>query len=479
MKSKKIILFIIVPICVVAISFFAVYNSSIFPRATFYENTTINNIEVGNKSVEQTASLIDKEYSTKNICLQYETETLNIDYSSLQKNSTKAIVRDIFNSQTAGNVFFRNSNKNKNFNYTISPFALFKDLKPKIESFAKQFETEPVDASLCFDATKQNSIIATQNKSGKLLDIEKLENIIETNSTTILPFKNVDSNIFIEDIENNITLLSRFSTSFSTSTQSRKHNIALALNAFNNLCVLPGEQISFNEQTGERSTQNGYQNAKIIVGGQYVDGVGGGVCQSSTTLFNALLKAGIQINSVYNHSLPSSYVKLGFDAMVNNGLADLVFENNTNMPIYIKTSCTNTTAKVEIYGQKQENTYKFESVLTKVLPHNGDIIKKDTDHKFANKIMFEGEFLRFQYPKCGYVVKLIKKTYNKDNILVDECVIREAVYPAQSGIIMEGSEEIFEGITIPRCNVQFIKKQNASDVNLENERQKLVSLKKI
>ncbi len=479
MKSKKIMLFIFIPICVVAISFFAVYSNTLFPRGTFYENTTINNIDVGNKSIEEAAKELDFSFANKSYCFQYNNQTLNINTSSLQKNSTKAIVRDLFNSQTTGNVFFRHKNQNKSYVYTVSPFVMFDNLKPQIETFAKQFELQPVDASVCFDSNNQSGITLVENKNGKVLDFKLLEEIIQTNSTTILPFKSVESNIFVEDIKNNITKLSSFSTSIAKSTQSRKHNVALALSAFNNLCVLPGQQVSFNEQTGERTTENGYQNAKIIVAGKYVDGIGGGVCQSSTTLFNALIKAGIQINTVYNHSLPSSYVKLGCDAMVNIGVADLVFENNTPLPIYIKTTCTNTTATAEVFGQKQENTFKFESVLTKVLPHSGDIIKKDTEHKFANKIMFEGEFLRFQYPKCGYVVKLIKKTYNKDNILVDECVIREAVYPAQSGIIMEGSEEIFEGITIPKCNVQFIKKQNASDVNLENERQKLVSLKKI
>jgi vancomycin resistance protein YoaR len=142
-----------------------------------------------------------------------------------------------------------------------------------------------------------------------------------------------------------------FSTSYETSSSERKHNIALASKSLNNTIVDVGAEFSFNMTVGARTEKRGYKTAKIISGGEFVDGVGGGVCQVSTTLYNAVVRAGLMVTEYHPHSLQVSYVLPSTDAMVNSGSADLRFVNNTNNPIIIKTTATNTTITIKIVGE--------------------------------------------------------------------------------------------------------------------------------
>ena len=137
----------------------------------------------------------------------------------------------------------------------------------------------------------------------------------------------------------------------------RVHNIAKALAAFNGLVVQNGARVSFNKVVGARSAARGYEEAKIIINGEFVPGVGGGVCQASTTLFNALLLAGLKIEESHNHSLAVSYVPLGRDAMVSSA-SDLTFVNNSGGTIYIEAGTSGDRAYVKIYGNKTNIRYR-------------------------------------------------------------------------------------------------------------------------
>ena len=158
-------------------------------------------------------------------------------------------------------------------------------------------------------------------------------------------------------------------TTYFDDYPSREHNIALALECFNGMVIQNGETVSFNKIVGPRSSARGFQEAKIIIGGEFVPGVGGGVCQASTTLFNAVLLAGLRIDKSYNHSLVISYVPIGRDAMVSSA-SDLRFTNNTGGTIFIETGTVNALpdrdgrAYVKIYGNKTKIKYKPRVVVT-------------------------------------------------------------------------------------------------------------------
>ena len=230
-----------------------------------------------------------------------------------------------------------------------------------------------------------------------------------------------------------------FSTNFSTSNESRKNNIRVALSAFDGLILDEGEILSFNRTTGVRNEDSGYMPAKIITGGTYTLGFGGGVCQVSTTLYNACLLSGLEILEVNSHSLPVSYVEPSFDAMVNVGSSDLVVRNNTNGKIIITTSSVGDVCKVKIFGLKNKYRITRCSEKTKIIPAKDDIV--DTDYqKYGIDDLMTGEERRISYKKDGYCSNGYLKFYDQDGVLIETKKIRSNKYNATTGVVVRREE---------------------------------------
>ncbi|MEW9698372.1 VanW family protein [Paenibacillus sp. SI8] len=146
-------------------------------------------------------------------------------------------------------------------------------------------------------------------------------------------YPNVDSELLANIRVNPIGY---YVTYFNSNNKNRYHNISLAAKAINNYVVHPGDTFSFNRVVGVRTPAKGYKQAKVIVRGEYSEGIGGGICQISSTLFNAVDRAGLQIVERYSHSRSVPYVPPGRDATVNWGGPDFSFTNNYNQPILIR-----------------------------------------------------------------------------------------------------------------------------------------------
>ena len=149
-------------------------------------------------------------------------------------------------------------------------------------------------------------------------------------------------------------LIAHFSTYYGESSEGRKHNVALAARKIDGLVLCCEEEFSFNDVVGRRSAENGFENAYIIKDGEFVEGVGGGVCQVSSTIYNCALLAGLSISCVHAHSLPVSYVAPSFDAMVSSS-SDLRFVNVLSAPITIRMSADGQYVRAEIYGFDDAN----------------------------------------------------------------------------------------------------------------------------
>jgi len=149
-------------------------------------------------------------------------------------------------------------------------------------------------------------------------------------------------------------VLSEFSTRFDSDVRGRSTNTSLAASSIDGIILMPGEEFSFNRTLGPITTARGYQNAPVIVSGEFVEGIGGGICQVSTTLFNSVLRAGLQITDRRPHSLPVAYVPRGTDAMVSSS-SDFKFKNNFNNPIYIQAYVQNSRIHFKIYGSQNDS----------------------------------------------------------------------------------------------------------------------------
>ena len=133
---------------------------------------------------------------------------------------------------------------------------------------------------------------------------------------------------------------------------------------------MPNETFSYNKTLGARTAAAGYKNAKVYEAGQVVDGIGGGICQISTTLYNTVLRANLEIVERKNHQFVTSYVEAGMDATVVYGMTDFKFKNTRKYPVKIIASAKNGVATVSLYGIKEseEYTFSFRTVTVSTIP---------------------------------------------------------------------------------------------------------------
>ena len=172
--------------------------------------------------------------------------------------------------------------------------------------------------------------------------------------TVSLPIKEEPKRI-PDEVLNQITdVVSEFSTNFSSGNRPRSNNIKLASGKLNGIVVMPGEKFGFNETVGQRTLAGGYKIAGVYVNGRHDTGIGGGICQVSTTLYNASLFANLKVLERTNHSLPVPYVPLGRDATVNYGAQNLVVQNTMSTPIVVVSQYQPGKLTFRILGKKEE-----------------------------------------------------------------------------------------------------------------------------
>ena len=155
-------------------------------------------------------------------------------------------------------------------------------------------------------------------------------------------------------------LLSTFSTNYNAGQTNRTTNLRLAANKINGVVLMPGETFSYNKVVGNRTAVAGYKPAGTYVGGKVVDGIGGGICQITTTLYNAVLYANLDIVQRSNHQFIPSYSSASRDATVVYGAIDFKFKNNRAYPIKIYCSVSGGVAKCNIFGVKTDNDYEVQ-----------------------------------------------------------------------------------------------------------------------
>ncbi|MCH5157387.1 MAG: VanW family protein [Clostridiales bacterium] len=294
---------------------------------------------------------------------------------------------------------------------------------------------ERVDSTVVFDKKGFNY---TKGHNGVEIDAKTLfEKALSSNGYNkhlTLPLA-IDKAVTVSELKQNTVIKSTFTTNYVNSGANRCYNIAKAADALNGVTIDVGETFSFNAIVGDRTEARGYKQSKVILDGNYTEGVGGGVCQVSTTLYNALLLAGF-IPKATQHSLISSYVKAGFDAMVSYGSADLTFVNDTDHPIYIASSTQGKSVTFTIYGQPNiyrieresvETRDKFETVYVVDANKYPELIYTD-----QTKVVTSGS--------DGVKTQSYLKYYQGDK-LVETKLIRKNSYKRVDQVIAHGAQE--------------------------------------
>ena len=193
---------------------------------------------------------------------------------------------------------------------------------------------------------------------------EAKKRVQEEKETYTIPLKITKPKVAVKDLGDKLfkQTLAKYTTIYDAGNRNRSHNIALAAKTVNGTILLPGETFSYNGILGNTNKAKGYKVGTAYVGGKVVESYGGGICQLSSTIYNAVLYANLGIVERYNHSYVVNYVPAGRDATVAYGGKDFKFKNTRKYPIKIVSSAKNGVVSVSIMGIKEEKEYDI--VLT-------------------------------------------------------------------------------------------------------------------
>ena len=216
---------------------------------------------------------------------------------------------------------------------------------------------------------------------------------------------------------------------------NRSNNLELAAKAINGTVLMPGETFSYNQTVGERTISAGYKAAAAYAGGKVIQDVGGGICQISSTLYNAVLLANLEITDRSNHCFETSYVPAGRDATVNWGTVDFQFKNNRKYPIKIETTAGGGIATAKIHGLKEENEYEVV-IQSKVTSY----ISRTTRYK-NDSTMDEGKEVIEDngFDGCNSETYKILKLNGE---VVSQALISRDSYDPMDRIIIRGTKKV-------------------------------------
>lgn len=226
---------------------------------------------------------------------------------------------------------------------------------------------EPIDATVVVAADKP--YLSGESSLGQELDREAakalIEQLVEAGSgDTELPLLPIEPSISSDTAKGGFNVIVEYATDTSFRRSASRQNVAKALGYFDGFAVHPGDTVDFNAIVGPRTKERGWQLAPEYAGNTSQDGYGGGVCQASSTLYGAVLLAGMDIIERSNHSMTVSYVEPSLDAaVIDTGYKNFVFRNNTEHTIYIYTSVNKEYATVTIYGNRPAYRYQLYSEI--------------------------------------------------------------------------------------------------------------------
>ena len=285
--------------------------------------------------------------------------------------------------------------------YETDPFKIYK-------------EEDGVDFAISVDEAKEKINSEDKTEYRIPLKLTPAKKTINDIGTEAFPYK-----------------ISEFPTRYDATNTNRSQNLSIATKKINGTVLMPGETFSFNQVVGKRTIDAGYKDAKIYENGKVVDGLAGGICQVSSTLYNAVLLANLEIVERTNHSFTTSYVKAGRDATVVYGVKDFQFKNNRNYPIKIEGSVGSGILTFKIHGIKEETEYEV-----KIVPNTTSTIPYTTQ-TITDASLQPGETIVEQSGHAGCKVTTYKQLWLNGTMVSNELLSNDT-YNAMQTIIRVG-----------------------------------------
>lgn len=316
-----------------------------------------------------------------------------------------------------------------------------KVLKTFIQENCKKYDVKAKNSKL---KLKNGTFKATKSRDGRAIQVEDTVTVIAHDLKKDIADEPLEISAVVqvkkakytkEQVSKCKDLLGSYSTSYATSTSARATNVKTAAEYINGTIVYPGKTFSTIKTIKDRTEENGYQAASEYSSGKVVEGIGGGVCQVSTTLYNAVINAELEIVERSPHSMVVSYVDVSRDAAISGDYKDFKFKNNTEVPVYIAATADGATLSFRVYGEEtrpENRTIKFKSeILETIEPGEAKVTVDSSKPKSYREVT--------QSAHVGYKAKLWKIVY-VDGKRTEKVQLNSSVYAAEPEYVTVGKK---------------------------------------
>ena len=416
-------------------------------ESTILKGITIEGVDVSGMTKDEAMNALtvyEAKLGEETLTLKIGDQTLDAPLSSFGVTySNEDAVTSALQVGRTGNVVKRYKEQkdlqHNGLNYTLSRTANEEMVQVYVQDTCTKYDQDAKNASL----TRENGeFIFVPGEEGREINVDSSvqaivdylendwtdgENFLELPVQVTKPEGSAEDLAYVKD------LLGSFTTSFSTSSADRSKNVNSGAKHVNGTVLYPGETFSMYETVAPFTAENGYAMAGSYLNGEVVDSMGGGICQVSTTLYNAVLRAELEVVERSPHSMTVHYVELSEDAAIAGTYKDFKFKNSTDYPIYIE-GYTTSDKKItfNIYGKETRDSNRsisFESVLVNEVKPN-TILRDDAGQGLGYKNVSAG--------KTGYVAELYK-IVKVNGVQTDRIKINKSTYKGSDRVVTYGT----------------------------------------
>lgn len=357
-----------------------------------YEGVTVMGLDLSGMTQEEAKAVLDQAFDetvlSKTILLKYGEKTWKYTYADLGFTAnTEELAAKAYEVGRSGDVkqhyeaLARLSSAKVDFEMT-DQYDTAK-LEEIITGIQGELDQPAKDATITLVSGK---FVIEDEKAGYTLNVEdcraKLNSALDTRDSAELE-------LTVEEVQPTRTraelskiqdMIGEFSTTYNSREVDRSKNLQVGSSKIDGTVLMPGETFNYNDAVSPVNAASGYRNASTILDGEYVPGMGGGLCQVCTTLYNAVIRAELEVTQRFAHSLKPSYVKLGQDAAMSIGGKNFQFKNNSSAPIYIQAYASGGKIVARIYGAEEHDpsrSVSFETVVVKEYEKPAEKVKED------------------------------------------------------------------------------------------------------
>ncbi|MCW3490738.1 VanW family protein [Dethiobacter alkaliphilus] len=452
MTETKIQRWHIVTIVILTVFTLLITADYFYHRDRIYAGVEIDGVDVGGKTAAEAAEMLMQKYEQERfghheVDIHYEDKTWTLTYDQL--GIEVDVEETVSQAMAAGRerahlLRYPRRISLKSKPLQIKPLLMVETVRFRaaMDPMEEIVWQEPVNADLKLSEDRE-SVEIIPDKPGQELNVAvTLNNLfvaldtypdvgdIELTAKTVEAEQTAE---YLESLKINEPVAT-FSTVFSGNDQNRNHNIRLAAEAVDDILILPGEEFSWNETVGNTTADKGYKKAPVIVGGQLQDGLGGGICQVSSTLYNAVLLADMGIIERRNHGLAVGYLPPGRDATISYGWIDLKYVNDRDYAVWQRAFVDGNRLTIHLYGNPIPG-HEVEIITTdlQTIPGGEKIIKTSDLPRGARERIKSGQ--------PGYKVTSWRITYQDGEEIKREQLFRDT-YRAVPAEYRVGTAEV-------------------------------------